>query len=46
MLGSKESTTINSSDTYDTCKNLCLSEKDREERLLQGMHSADDLNVH
>ena len=40
MLGSKEIDTINNSDIYDTYKDLYLSEKEREEKLLQGIQSA------
>ena len=36
MLGSKEIDTINNSDIYDTYKDLYLSEKEREKKLLQG----------
>ena len=43
MLGSKDIDTINHSDTYDTYKDLYLSEKEREERLLQGVQSASEL---
>ena len=35
MLGSKDIDTINNSDFYDTYKDLYLSEKEREEKLLQ-----------
>ena len=34
MLGSKEIDTINNSDLYDTYKDLYLSEKEREKKLL------------
>ena len=34
MLGSKDIDTINNSDIYDTYKNLYLSEKEHEEKLL------------
>ena len=37
MLGLKDIDTINSSDIYDTYKELYLSEKQREDRLLQGI---------
>ena len=37
MLGSKEIDTINNSDIYCTFKDLDLSEKEREEKLLQGL---------
>ena len=43
MLGSKETDTINNSDIYDTYKDLYLSEKEREEKLLQGIQSANGL---
>ena len=39
MLGSKEIDTINNSDIYDTSKDLYLSEKEREKKLLQGVQS-------
>ena len=45
MLGSKEIYTINNSYIYDTYKDLYLSEKEREERLLQGIQSANCLNA-
>ena len=35
MLGSKDTDTINNLDIYD--KDLYLSEKEREEKLLQGI---------
>ena len=38
MLGSKDTDTINNLDIYD--KDLYLSEKEREEKLLQGIQSA------
>ena len=34
MLGSKDTDTINNSDIYYTYKDLYLSEKEREEKLL------------
>lgn len=34
---------MNISDIYGTYKDLCLSEKDRDERLLQGMDSVNNL---
>ena len=37
MLGSKEIDTINNSDIYDIYKDLYLSEKEREAKLLQGI---------
>ena len=40
MLGSTDIDTINKSDIYDTYKDLYLSEKEREEKLLQGIQSA------
>ena len=40
MLGSKDIDTINRSDIYDTYKDLCLREKEREEKLLQDIQSA------
>ena len=39
MLGSKEIDTINNSDIYDTYKDLYLSKKEREKKLLQGVQS-------
>ena len=43
MLGLKDIDTINNSDIYDTYKDLYLSEKEHEEKLLQGIHSANGL---
>ena len=37
MLDSKEIDTINNSNIYDTYKDLYLSKKEREEKLLQGI---------
>ena len=37
ILGSTDIDTINNSDIYDTYKDLYLSEKEREEKLLQGI---------
>ena len=37
ILGSKDIDTINNSDIYHTYKDLYLSEKEREEKLLQGI---------
>ena len=37
MLGSVDVDTINNSDVYDTYKDLYLCEKEREEKLLQGI---------
>ena len=45
MLGSKDIDTINNSDIYDTYKDLYLSEKEREEKLLQGIQSANGLKA-
>ena len=45
ILGSTNIDTINNSNIYDTYKDLYLSEKEREERLLQGIQSANGLKV-
>ena len=45
MLGSKDIDTINNSDIYNTFKDLYLSEKEREEKLLQGIQSANGLKA-
>ena len=45
MLGSKDTSTINYSYIYDTYKDLCLSEKQREEKLLQGMQPSNGLKA-
>ena len=45
MLGSKDIYTINNSDICDTYKDLFLSEKEREEKLLQGIQSANGLKA-
>ena len=45
MLGSKEIETMNNSDIYDTYKDLYLSKKEREEKLLQGIRSFNGLNA-
>ena len=45
MLGSKDIDTINNSDIYDTYKDLYLSEKEPEEKLLQGIQSANGLKA-
>ena len=45
MLGSKEIDTVNQSYIYDTCKDLYLSKKEREEKLLQGIQSATGLKA-
>ena len=43
ILGSKDNDTINNYDIYDTYKDLYLGEKEREEKLLQGIQSANGL---
>ena len=45
MLGSKDIDTINNSDIHDTYKGLYLSEKEREERLVKGIQSANGLKA-
>ena len=45
ILGSKDIDTINNSDIYDTDKDLYLSKKEREEKLLQGIQSASGLKA-
>ena len=45
MLGSKNIDTINNSDIYDTYKDLYLSKKEREEKLLQGIQLANGLKA-
>ena len=45
MLGSKEIDTVNQSYIYDTYKDLYLSKKEREEKLLQGIQSATGLKA-
>ena len=45
MLASTDTDTINNSDIYDTYKDLYLSEKEREEELLQGIQSANGLKA-
>ena len=45
MLGSKDIKTINNSDIYDTYKDLYLSEKEREEKLLQGIQPVNGLKA-
>ena len=46
MLGSKKIDAINNADIYDTYKDLFyLSEKEREEKLLQGIKSANGLKA-
>ena len=44
-LGSMDIDTINNSDIYDTYKDLYLSEKEREERLFQGIQSVNGLKA-
>ena len=46
ILGSTEIYTINNSDVYDTYKDLYLSKKEHEERLLQGIQPANGLKAH
>ena len=46
MLGSKEIDMIDNSDIYDTYKDLYLSEKEREKRLLQDIQPASELKAH
>ena len=45
MLGSKDIDTINNSDLYDTYKDIYFSEKEREEKLFQGIQSANGLKL-
>ena len=45
ILGSTEIDTINNSDIYDNYTDLYLSEKEREERLLQGIQPANGLKA-
>ena len=45
MLGSKDIDTINNSDVYDKYRDLYLSEKEPEEKLLQGIQSANGLKA-
>ena len=45
ILGSKEIDTINNSDIFDIYKDLYLSEKEREERLFQGIQSVNGLKA-
>ena len=45
ILSSNQSDTINDSDIYDTCKNLYLREKEREENLPECMQSANGLKA-
>ena len=45
ILGSKEIDTINNSDIFDIYKDPYLSEKEREERLFQGIQSVNGLKA-
>ena len=45
ILGSKDIDTINNSGIYDTYKDLYLSKKEREEKLLQGIQPANGLKA-
>ena len=45
MLGSKGIDTINNSDIYDKYKDLYLSKKEREQKLLQGIQSINGLKA-
>ena len=45
VLGSKDIDTINNSDIYEKYKDLYLSEKEREERILQGIQPANGLKA-
>ena len=45
MLGLKEIDTINNSDIYDRYKDLYLSKKEREEKLLHGIQSVNGLKA-
>ena len=45
MLGSKNIDTINNSDIYDTYKDLYLSEKEHEGKLLQRIQWTNGLKV-
>ena len=45
ILGSKSIGTINNSDIYDTYKELYLGEKEREDRLFEGIQSANGLKT-
>ena len=44
-FGSKDIHTINNSDIFDAHKDLYLSEKEREGKLLQGIQSANGLKA-
>ena len=45
LLGSKEIDMIQNSDIYDTYKDLYLSKKEREGKLLQGIQSVNGLKA-
>ena len=45
MLGSKKIDTINNSDIYDAYKDLYLSNKEREEKLLKDIQSVNGLKA-
>ena len=45
MLGSKDVDTVNKSDVYDAYKDIYQSEKEREEKLLQGIQPANGLKA-
>ena len=45
ILGSESIDTINNSDIYNTYKDLYLSKKEREEKLLQGIQSTNSLKA-
>ena len=45
MLGSKDIDTMNNSSIFDTYKDLYLSKKEREEKVLQGIQSANGLKA-
>ena len=45
MLGSKDIDMISNSDLYDTYKDLYLSEKELEEKLLQGIQLVNGLKA-
>ena len=45
ILGSKEIETVNNSHIYDTYKDLYLNKKERKEKLLQGIQSANGLKA-
>ena len=45
MIGSKDIDTISNLNVYDTYNDLYLSETEREEKLLQGIQSANGLKA-